>query len=205
MAGLKTRERWLLGAALTVAVTVLGDLYVVEPVLQRNRETRELIGARQGLLQRQQRLVTRQAQYATELAALEADIARYRARLLPGERAPLAASELQKLVKATAQEAGVDVRSERILAATERGAFTEVPLEVTLAGPIRALVTLFAQLDAAPVILTVSDVKLRVVSVSAPRELSVTLSLAGYIPAAAGGGGAHPAPAPGESRRRPGA
>ena len=203
MAGLKTRERWLLGAALTVAVAVLGDLYVVEPVLERSRETRDLIAVRQGLLQRQQRLVTRQAQYATELAALEADIARYRARLLPGERAPLAASELQKLVKATAQEAGVDVRSERILAATDRGAFTEVPIEVTLAGPIRALVTLFAKLDGAPVVLTVNDVKLRVVSVSAPRELSATLSLAGYIPATSGGGGTRPAP--GDSRRPPGA
>jgi Tfp pilus assembly protein PilO len=205
--GLKARERWLLSIAVTVAVVVFGYLYVVEPLVQRDRETRDLIAARQALLVRQQRLVARQAQLGAELATLEAEVARNRARLLPGDRAPLAASELQKLVKGTAQEAGVDVRSERILPSVERGGFTEVPIEVTLAGPIRALTTLLAALDSAPAILTVSDLKLRVVSVSSPRELSVTLAIAGYIPGPAAGttGATGPRPAPVDPRRRPGA
>jgi Tfp pilus assembly protein PilO len=202
VAGLKRRERWLLGVAVGVAVVVLGDLYIVEPLVAKDRATRELIIARQGLLARQERLVARQAQFAAELSALEAEIGQYRRRLLPGGRAPLAASELQKLVKTTAQEAGVEVRSERILPSTERGAFTEVPIEVTLAGPIRALATLLARLEAAPVILTISDVRLRVVSVAAPRELSATFSLAGYIPGV-GSGGARPGPT--EPGSRPGA
>ena len=207
MGGLKARERWLLGIAVTVAVVVFGYLYVVEPLVQGDRETRDLIAARQALLGRQQRLVARQAQLGAELATLEAEAARSRERLLPGDRAPLAASELQKLVKGTAQEAGVDVRSERILPAVERGGFTEVPIEVTLAGPIRALTTLLAALDSAPTILTVSDLKLRVVSVSSPRELSVTLAIAGYIPGPAAGatGATSPRPAPVDPRRRPGA
>jgi Tfp pilus assembly protein PilO len=151
--------------------------------------------------------VARQAQLGAELATLQAEVDRNRARLLPGDRAPLAASELQKLVKGTAQEAGVDVRSERILPPVERGGFTEVPIEVTLAGPIRALTTLLAALDSAPAILTVSDLKLRVVSVSSPRELSVTLAIAGYIPGPPAGttGTTGPRPAPVDPRRRPGA
>jgi hypothetical protein len=208
VAGLKRRERWLLGIALGVAAIALGDLYVVEPLVARDRQTRELITARQALLARQERLVGRQAQLASDLLALEGEIGEYRRRLLPGGRAPVAASELQKLVKTTAQEAGVEVRSERILPPTERGAFTEVPIEVTLAGPIRALATLLAQLDAAPVILTISDVRLRVVSVSAPRELAATLSLAGYIPGGSGApGGANGTGRPGqpEPSPRPGA
>ena len=202
MAGLKRRERWLLAAAVLIGAVVLGDLYVVEPLATKDRETRELIIARQGLLSRQERLVARRAQYAADLAALEGEVARYRNRLLPGDHASLAAAELQKLVKATAQEAGIEVRSERILPITDRGAFTEVPIEVTLAGPIRALATLLARLDAAPVMLTISDVKLRVVSVTAPRELSATLALAGYIPAASN---AHPRPSPVEPGPRRGA
>ena len=45
---------------------------------------------------------------------------------------------LQKLIKTTAQETGIEVRSERILATVERGGYAEVPVEVTLAGPVRS-------------------------------------------------------------------
>ena len=61
-------------------------------------------------------------------------------RLLAGDKAPVAASELQKLVKTTAQEAGIEVRSERILAPVDRGGYAEVPVEMTLSGPIRGLI-----------------------------------------------------------------
>jgi hypothetical protein len=72
-----------------------------------------LITAREELLARQERLLARRDRYAQEQQALQAEIAERRTRLLPGDKAPVAASELQKLVKTTAQETGVDVRSER--------------------------------------------------------------------------------------------
>ena len=53
---------------------------------------------------------------AASSATLQAEIGRRRARLLAGDKAPVAASEIQKLVKTTAQESGIEVRSERILA-----------------------------------------------------------------------------------------
>ena len=130
----------------------------------------------------------------------QAELAQRRARLLPGDKPPIAASELQKLVKSTAQESGVEVRSERILPPTDRGGYTEVPIEVTLSGPIRALAALLYRLEGAPVTVTLNDVKLRVPSVTAPREISATLSLAGYIAAPLNG----PRPGPAEPARRPG-
>lgn len=172
----------MLGVAALVALGVTGYVYGVEPAMERQAVTRELTAARRALLARQKRLVARTERHGREMEALRAEIAQRRARLLPGDRAPVAASELQKLVKATAQDTGIEVRSERILAPVERGGYTEVPVEVTLSGPIRALAAFLHRLEAAPVLLTLTDLRVRVLSVTAPRELSATLAVAGYFP-----------------------
>lgn len=202
MAALQRRERRLLIVAVIVAAGVLGYLYVVEPLVERHRNVRALVESREELLARQQRLVARRDRYAEERAALDAEIAQGRARLLPGNRAPLAASELQKVMKSTAEDTGVEVRSERVLPTTERGGYTEVPVEVTLSGPIRAIVSFLHRLEAAPVLLGVNDLKLRVISIGSPRELSATVALTGYILSSAE---AEQRPGRPEPGRRPGA
>jgi hypothetical protein len=169
----------LAGAA--VAVVALGYTWGVEPLLARHRQVEELVDSRHDLLARQHRLLAREPALQAELEALRVEIAGRRGRLLPGDKPPLAASELQALVKATAAETGVEVRSERVLPTAERGGFVEVPIEVTLAGPIRALVAMLHRLEGAPVLLTLGEFRLRVISVAQPRELSATVALTGYI------------------------
>jgi type II secretory pathway component PulM len=178
---LQPRERRLLMLAGLVALGVLGYWFVVEPLVARRERTRELLQAREAIIAKQDRLLARQGRYAEEERTFRAEIEQRRARLLPGDKAPLAASELQKLVKTTAQDTGVEVRSERTLPTTERGGYTEVPVEVTLSGPIRGLVSFLHRLEAAPVLLAIQDVKLRVASIGSPREILATLALAGYI------------------------
>jgi Tfp pilus assembly protein PilO len=204
MATLRSRERRLLVVAAVVVLVTVGYLYVVEPLVQRRAATRELIAARRALIARQERLVARADRYAEELESLRAEIQRRRARLLPGDTAPVAAAELQKLVKATAQETGIEVRSERILPAVDRGGYTEVAVEVTLSGPIRNLTAFLHRLDATPVLLTVGELRVRVVSVAAPRELSATLALAGFLPTPAGAASPGTGRPPAAATGRPG-
>ena len=181
MLKLQPRERRLLIIGVIAAAGILGYLYVVEPLLAHHEAVTTQIASHEALLARQQRLVARRDRYAEERDTLQAEIAQRRGRLLPGDKPPLAASELQKLVKSTAQDAGIEVRSERILPVTERGGYIEVPVEVTLAGPIRGIVTFLQRLETVPVQVSIQDLKLRVVSVAAPRELLATVAVAGYI------------------------
>jgi type II secretory pathway component PulM len=188
MPALRPRERRLLLVAGLLGIGVAGYVYVAEPLIERHAATRELVVARRGLLVRQERLVARSEAYGRELEALRAEIARRQGRLLAGDKAPVAASELQKLVKTTAQEAGIEVRSERILAPVDRGGYAEVPVEVTLSGPIRGLTTFLHRLEEAPVLLALTDLKVRASATGASRDLSATIALSGFIPAAAGSG-----------------
>ena len=185
MPALRPRERRLLALALILGIGVAGHVYVVEPLIEMHAATRELVAARQALLARQERLVARSESYARELGALRADIERRRGRLLTGDKAPVAASELQKLVKTTAQEAGIDVRSERILAPVDRSGYAEVPVEMTLSGPIRGLTTFLHRLEDAPILLALTDLKVRAPAAGSVRDLSATVALSGFIPAPA--------------------
>jgi type II secretory pathway component PulM len=210
MPALRPRERRLLVLAALMVLGVVGYVYAVEPLLETHAATGELVVARRALLARQERLLARADAYGRELATLRTEIDRHRARLLVGDKAPVAASELQKIVKTTAQEAGIDVRSERILATVERGGYVEVPVEVTLSGPVRSLTAFLHRLEAAPVLLAVTDFKIRAAVTGAQRDLSATLQLTGFIPALPGtsappGLGAPSRPTPAAPPARPGA
>jgi Tfp pilus assembly protein PilO len=207
---LRPRERRLLLLAGVLTLGVVSYVYVVEPLKEAHAATRELTVARRGLLARQQRLVTRTEAYGRELTVLREEIERGRARLLATDKVPIAASELQKLVKSTAQEAGIEVRSERILSPVDRGGYTEVPVEVTLAGPIRGLTAFLHRLEDAPVLLALNDLKVRAATTGAARDLSATIALSGFISApsgasAAGGPGTSPRPPTVAPAARPGA
>ena len=210
MPALRPRERRLLLLAGLLTLGVVGYVYVVEPLIEAHAATRDLVVARRALLARQQRLVARTDAYRRELGTLQAEIARGRTRLLAGDKAPVAASELQKLVKSTAQESGIEVRSERILPPVDRGGYAEVPVEVTLAGPIRGLTAFLHRLEGTPILLALTDLKVRAPATGASRDLSATLALSGFIPAPAGapapaGPGATPRPSTIVPPVRPGA
>ena len=59
--------------------------------------------------------------------------------------------------------------------------------ELTVAGSIRDIVALLSQIERTSRLLTVKDVKVRVVAVGQPRELLTTLTVAGYLLPTAGG------------------
>ena len=70
---------------------------------------------------------------------------------------------------------------------TSLAGLQEVPIELIVAGSIRDTVELLFQLGRTSRLLTVMDVKLRMVAVGQPRELLTTLTVAGYLLPAAGG------------------
>ena len=201
MPALRPRERRLLLLAALIGILVAGYVYVVEPLMEKHAAIRELVAAREALLARQERLVARSDAYAQELGTLRAEISRRRGRLLAGDKAPIAASELQKLVKTTAQEVGIDVRSERILASVERGGYAEVPVEMTLSGPIRGLTAFLHRLEEASILVALTDLKVRATGAGPARDLSATVALSGFIPAPAATGPPARPPGAGQPER----
>jgi type II secretory pathway component PulM len=181
MGSLSRRERLLVVGAVVIAILVGGWLLLVDPAVERNRIAQEVIPARQELLARRLELVSRKDAIAGELDTVNGKINTLADRFLTAATPGVAASELQKIVKDTAADVKTEVRSERILPTVDRGEILEVPLEITVSGEIRQLVDLLARLETSPKLMTIQDLKLRVVNVSQPKEILATITLSGYI------------------------
>jgi len=178
---LSPRERVVVGVGAVVALVVGGYLVVVEPILARSRAAETSVPAREAALERRRLLVGQRPRLVEELATVDARLEVEARRLLRGPTAPLAASELQKLVKDLLAAGNVEVRSERVLPASDQQGLQEVPVELTIVGSIRDTVTALSRLERTNRLLALKDFKIRVVAVGQPRELLTTLTVAGYL------------------------
>ena len=178
---LRPRERAVIAVGLVLVLAAAGWVLLLEPALTRQREMTEMIPAREATLDGRRALVARRERLAVELEALDREIDDASVGFLPGPTAPLAAAALQKIMKDLAAGAAVDVRSERVLASQDLSGVLEIPLELTVAGSVRQVVTLLARLERATSTLAVKDVKIRVAAPGQPRELLATLVIAGYL------------------------
>jgi len=181
MPTLSPRERIVVGAGAAIALVVGGYLLIVEPIMTRSRTAEATVPTREEILERRRDQIRQQTRLAEELTAVNARLAAESGRLLRGSTAPLAASELQQLVKELLGDASVEVRSERVLPASDLQGLQEVSIELAIMGSIRDTVTALSRLERAPQVLALKDIKIRVVAVGQPRELLTTLIVAGYL------------------------
>jgi type II secretion system (T2SS) protein M len=181
MSMLSRRERVLIKVGLAGLLAVGGYLLVIEPMLARQRQVAELIPIREATLERRRLMVAQREPLTAEREALAQQVEAASAGFLAGPTAPLAASELQKLVKELAAAAEVDVRSERVMAPVDLAGILEIPIELTVACTTRQVVTLLTRLEQTPRLLRVKDLKIRVAAPGQPRELLTTLTVSGYL------------------------
>ena len=127
---LSRRERTIVAVGVVGLVLVLGWSFVLQPLADRQRTTSELVPSRAQVLTRRLDLIARKEAILKELDATSASIERASARFLTEAAPAVAASELQKLTKDMAAQAGTEIRSERILPPVERGEILEIPVEI---------------------------------------------------------------------------
>jgi len=190
------RERVMIVAGAAAALTVGAHLFVVEPLLVRAREVNTSVPAREATLERRRLLVSQRPRLIEELAAIDERLESETVRLLRGPTPPLAASELQKLVKelltagsgpaGSLPVVGLAVRSERVLPPADHDGLQEVGIELTVVGSIRDIAAALARLERTDRLLALKDVKIRVMAPGQPRELLTTLTVAGYLLPAVG-------------------
>ncbi|HEU4368562.1 MAG TPA: type II secretion system protein GspM [Methylomirabilota bacterium] len=178
---LSGRERRFVVLGTLGLMLVLGWTFVVQPLADSQRLTAELVPSRSQVLARRLDLLARKDTIARDLETANADLARVSARFLTEAAPAVAASELQNLTKEMAAQANTEIRSERILPPVERGELLEIPVEIAVSGEIRQLVDLLTRLEGTQKLLTVQDLRVRVVNVSQPKELLATLTVSGFI------------------------
>lgn len=178
---LKPRERRVVLVGAVIASLILGYVYGVEPLLKARADTRTRLQAARLRVDRYELLLARRDRVEQEVRDLEAKSAALRDRLLPGPTPPLAAAQLQGIVKAEAQQAALAVQRITVERPALTGRIAEVPVHLTLKGEIGQVSAFIRRIEQHRLALSIPELTIQVQDPKNPRELIVDLVLAGHL------------------------
>ncbi len=159
----KREKRFLLAAGAAAALFLSGK-WIVIPFLQFESGAADRIEDKLAILNAYGSVIARKPLLLEEDRDLEAALGEYGIALLPSDKPPLAAADLQTRLKELAARAGLDIVSEKILNHRAKGAFIEIPLQIVAKGSIDNLRDFIVSLEGADVLIEIEEINLRALS-----------------------------------------
>ncbi|MBI5676416.1 MAG: hypothetical protein HZC48_11425 [Nitrospirae bacterium] len=116
-----------------------------------------------------------------QVNASKQDFERLKLSLLKGEKTPVAAAELQRILKEMTSSLNIDVNLERALTPVDFNFYLGIPVEIGFTANTEKLSGILYALKQSPYLLTVIDMKIKVTNVNNPVNINATLQIMGFI------------------------
>ena len=100
---------------------------------------------------------------------------------LSGNKTPVAAAALQKFLKDSASSLKIDVKLERTLSQVESEFYLGIPVEIGFTASTGKLKDLLYRINKSPLLLTISEMKIKVTNIRNPVDTYTTLIVTGFI------------------------
>jgi len=133
------------------------------------------------ILQNQLNKIAKSEKLQKQLDDIERELEKQEKLFLKGNKAPVAAAELQKTLKDISSSLNIDIKLERALSTLKSDHYTGIPVEIGFTASNAKLNNLLAQLRKSAFLLVVSGMKVRVTNISKPEDINVTLVVTGFI------------------------
>jgi type II secretory pathway component PulM len=176
----KREKRFLLFGGVAVA-GLLAGVYLVEPLVRAQQRVREDIRQKTALLERHQLLASDHERYQRRVEALRAEVRQAEVSSFTGAKLPLVAAEIQGMLAKFAEEAGLTIARQNVPTPKQVDQFTQVNVELSVRGDRRALRDFLHKLQAAPKLLTIPRITIRVAPGRGDAALLADLQVAGYV------------------------
>jgi hypothetical protein len=158
-------RRLLIGAAVLLALVLsalkLGPPQFLVGAAAVGPRSKKLLAEKMERISAYRQAVGHEGSLAAEAAAIGAEISAYEEALLPGATPPLAAADLQTLLKQYSDRAGLKIQSEKILPHVKRDAYLEIPVQIVANGEMRNLKDFLVAVDSSKHFIAVQAVGLR--------------------------------------------
>ncbi len=133
------------------------------------------------ILQKQLNKIAKSEKFQKQLDDIERELKNKEKLFLKGNKAPVAAAELQKTLKDISSSLNIDIKLERALSTLKSDYYTGIPVEIGFTASTAKLNNLLARLRKSAFLLVVSEMKVRVMNISKPEDINVTLVVTGFI------------------------
>ncbi|MFB3818000.1 MAG: type II secretion system protein GspM [Candidatus Methylomirabilales bacterium] len=193
------REKRVLVVGGVAALAILVGVYVVEPFLTSQAATRDEIAAARRTVERGGALAAERERQQRQIEALRGRLRAEETLLFAGERLPVVAAEIQGLLHTLGQETGITILRENVPQPRKADTYTQVTVELSVRGELRAIRDFLYRVQTAPKLLSVPRLAIRGTTSRTQTALTADLQVSGYT-LAADEKPASPAPAKGPAR-----
>ena len=174
------KSRPVIIAGLIFAVIVF-YLIIVSPVYRGYINAKEEIKIKIESSRDAFSIISKKNELMERLKATENKFKETEDRLLKGTRPPIAAAELQRILKGMASARGIDIRAEKVLQTEVFQDYIGVSVEIEFQSSMNSLKEFLYDMEHAPVIVFVPEMKIRVANIMDPTDVQVTMVIEGII------------------------
>lgn len=146
-----------------------------------NTEIRGLTDAKMMMLEKQLNNLSEMERLQEGLESFRKGALKHEKALLKGDKPPVAAAELQSILKEMISSLEIEMRSERALSPVEAGYYLGVPVEIGFVTDTAKLKSLLYKLRRSALLLNVTELKTRVTNLNNPLDTYITLTTTGFI------------------------
>jgi len=145
--------------------------------------TKESVEAKRITLEAQLRKISDKDNVKKRLDIVSKDLKRLENRLLSSNKPPVAAAEIQRALKKIASSLEIDIKVERALSPPEKDnrLYLEIPVEIGFVASTAKLKDMLYKIKTSKLLLTISEMKIRVTNISNPVDIYTTLIVKGFI------------------------
>jgi len=143
--------------------------------------TREYVETKRITLQRQLSKITEKEDILKNLEVVSVEMEELEKGLLSGDKPPVAAAEIQRILKSIASSFGIDIKSERALNPVDNGLYLGVPVEIGFTASNAELKDMLLAIRTSPLLLTITEMKVRVTNIDNPMDVYTTLTVKGFM------------------------
>jgi len=102
-------------------------------------------------------------------------------RLFTGKTIQLVAADIQKIVDGAARQSELAIRTVRVMDSETVDAFVAVPIQVIFESDLTRLTKFITLIESNRKLLTIPELQVRVKNRRMPREITLTMKIAGYM------------------------
>jgi hypothetical protein len=170
-------------------VLIIGGIAVIAILLFQayswyadyKKRTEDFTGARSIMLEKQLRRISEKDAFENKLNEFKQELEKQEIAILQGDKPPIAAAALSDILRDAATSSGVNITMERTINPYDVHYYVAVPVEIGFTTTTERLKELLFKVRTAPFLLTVSEIKIRVINVANPVDIYASLVVTGFI------------------------
>lgn len=176
----RNRRSVVLGGSVIALILLL--MFVILPFFDRIGTREDDIAGNLQLIRRYTKAIEdAQAGAAGADSDIQARLRQVEQRLFKAQTVQLAAADIQKIVDGTARQSDLSIRTVRVMDSEAVDAFIAVPIQVIFESDLTRLIKFITAIEDNRKLLTIPELQIRVKNRRQPREIMVTMKIAGYM------------------------